>query len=204
MLLPIAPFTETSGTFVSTEGRVQSFDGVVKPLGETRPAWKVLRVLGNCSASPASITTAARKCGATSWRGRQKLSASSTTACSHRPSLPSQRRSPAGSQRIAEVPIYAADAIVRRAPALQKTRDAAPPAASMNRALFDKLGLRDGDSVRVVQGGGAAIVAARASTTGCRRIASGSLPACPETAALGAMFGAVSAERVAQPQKVAV
>ncbi len=46
-LLPIAPFTETSGTFVSTEGRVQSFRGVVQPLAQTRPAWKVLRVLGN-------------------------------------------------------------------------------------------------------------------------------------------------------------
>ena len=47
VLLPIAPFTETSGTFVNAEGRVQSFHGVVKPLGEARPAWKVLRVLGN-------------------------------------------------------------------------------------------------------------------------------------------------------------
>ena len=47
VLLPIAPFTETSGTFVNAEGRVQSFHAVVKPLGETRPAWKVLRVLAN-------------------------------------------------------------------------------------------------------------------------------------------------------------
>ena len=47
VMLPIAPFTETSGTFVNTEGRVQSFKGAVKPLGEARPAWKVLRVLGN-------------------------------------------------------------------------------------------------------------------------------------------------------------
>jgi NADH dehydrogenase/NADH:ubiquinone oxidoreductase subunit G len=47
VLLPVAPFTETGGTFVNAEGRVQSFHGVVKPLGETRPAWKVLRVLGN-------------------------------------------------------------------------------------------------------------------------------------------------------------
>ena len=46
VLLPIAPFTETAGTFVSGEGRVQSFHGVVQPLGETRPGWKVLRVLG--------------------------------------------------------------------------------------------------------------------------------------------------------------
>src|ERR1700693_6449665 len=47
VLLPIAPFTETSGTFVNAEGRAQSFNGTVKPLGEARPAWKVLRVLGN-------------------------------------------------------------------------------------------------------------------------------------------------------------
>ena len=47
VLLPIAPFTETSGSFVNAEGRLQSFHAVVKPLGETRPAWKVLRVLGN-------------------------------------------------------------------------------------------------------------------------------------------------------------
>jgi NADH-quinone oxidoreductase subunit G len=47
VLLPIAPWTETPGTFVNAEGRVQSFHAVVKPLAETRPAWKVLRVLAN-------------------------------------------------------------------------------------------------------------------------------------------------------------
>ena len=52
VLLPIAPFTETPGTFVNAEGRVQSFHAVVKPLGETRPAWKVLRVLGNLLGLP--------------------------------------------------------------------------------------------------------------------------------------------------------
>ena len=52
MLLPIAPFTETSGTFVNAEGTVQSFNGVVRPLGETRPGWKVLRVLGSLLGVP--------------------------------------------------------------------------------------------------------------------------------------------------------
>ena len=47
VLLPIAPFTETSGSFVNAEGRLQSFHAVVKPRGETRPGWKVLRVLAN-------------------------------------------------------------------------------------------------------------------------------------------------------------
>jgi NADH-quinone oxidoreductase subunit G len=73
----------------------------------------------------------------------------------------------------------------------------------MNRVLFDKLGLREGDRVKVVQGAGAAIVAAAVDDrlpADCIRLAA----ARPETAELGAMFGAVSAERVAQQQKVAV
>ncbi|CAM5201238.1 hypothetical protein CDEF62S_02617 [Castellaniella defragrans] len=47
VMLPIAPFTETSGTFVNAEGRAQSFKGVAATVGDTRPGWKVLRVLGN-------------------------------------------------------------------------------------------------------------------------------------------------------------
>ncbi|MDB5939343.1 MAG: dehydrogenase subunit [Polaromonas sp.] len=52
VLLPIAPFTETPGTFINAEGRIQSFHAVVKPRGETRPAWKVLRVLANLLGLP--------------------------------------------------------------------------------------------------------------------------------------------------------
>ncbi|WP_455778407.1 NADH-quinone oxidoreductase subunit NuoG, partial [Burkholderia stabilis] len=52
VLLPVAPFTETAGTFVNAEGTVQSFNGVVRPLGDTRPAWKVLRVLGSLLGLP--------------------------------------------------------------------------------------------------------------------------------------------------------
>ncbi len=47
VILPITPFTETAGTFINCEGRVQSFNGTVRPAGEARPGWKVLRVLGN-------------------------------------------------------------------------------------------------------------------------------------------------------------
>ena len=47
VMLPISPYTETSGTFINTEGRIQSFNGVVKARGDARPAWKLLRVLGN-------------------------------------------------------------------------------------------------------------------------------------------------------------
>jgi NADH-quinone oxidoreductase subunit G len=52
VLLPIAPFTETAGTFINAEGRVQSFFAVVRPAGEARPAWKVIRVLANLLGLP--------------------------------------------------------------------------------------------------------------------------------------------------------
>ena len=129
-LLPISPFTETAGTFVNCEGRAQAFNGVVKPLGETRPAWKVLRVLGSLlGAARDSIsnrsTTCARRCPrpATSRR-------SSPTARASR----SRRRRPrrAGIERVADVPIHFADPLVRRAPSLQQTADAKPPRARMN------------------------------------------------------------------------
>jgi NADH-quinone oxidoreductase subunit G len=106
-------------------------------------------------------------------------------------------------ERIAEVPVYATDAIVRRARSLQQTRDAAPPAAWMNRALFEKLGLREGDLVRVRQGGGEALVAASIDDklpANCIRLAT----ARPETSTLGPMFGELVLERVAAQQKVAV
>ena len=57
VLLPIGLFTETAGTYVSSEGRVQSFSGVVRSLGESRPAWKVLRVLGSPSRLPSTRST---------------------------------------------------------------------------------------------------------------------------------------------------
>jgi NADH-quinone oxidoreductase subunit G len=108
-----------------------------------------------------------------------------------------------GLQRIAEVPIYHADAIVRRAPSLQKTRDAQPPLAWMNRALYARLGLREGDKVRVRQGDGAALVAPAVDDrlpAECIRLAA----AREETADLGALFGELSVERVPAQQKMAV
>jgi len=202
VLLPIAPFTETAGTFVNTEGTVQSFQGMVRPLGETRPAWKVLRVLGNLLGlagfehdSAEDVKREALGDGEIAGKLDNHLRASAleTVIGARDPGL----------ERIAEVPIYSADAIVRRSRSLQLTRDAAPPVAWMNRALFEQLGLRDGDGLRVRQGAGEALVDAAIDDrlpAGCIRLAA----ARPETAALGAMFGAVTAERVPARRKVAV
>jgi NADH-quinone oxidoreductase subunit G len=201
VLLPIAPFTETAGTFVNTEGTLQSFQGVVRPLGETRPAWKVLRVLGNLLGIPGFEHDSAEDVK------REALGdgdlASKLNSRVEVLALPASPLPLGGIFRIAEVPIYAADAIVRRSRPLQLTRDAAPPVAWMNRALFEQLGLREGDDLRVRQGAGEARVACAIDDklpAGCIRLAT----ARPETAALGAMFGLVTAERVPARAKVAV
>jgi NADH-quinone oxidoreductase subunit G len=202
VLLPVSPFTETAGTFVNTEGTAQEFQGVVRPLGETRPAWKVLRVLGNLLGltgfeqdSAEEVRREALGDGNVAGKlGNNALKQAAIGAIS---------AAQGGLQRITEVPIYAADAIVRRARSLQITRDAAQPIAWMNRALYEKLGLRDGDGLRVRQGGGEAVVAAGVDDklpAGCIRLAA----ARPTTAALGAMFGTVTAERVPAREKVAV
>jgi NADH-quinone oxidoreductase subunit G len=106
-------------------------------------------------------------------------------------------------QRIAEVPIYSTDPVVRRSVPLQKTPYAAEPVASVSAATYQRLGLLAGDFIRVKQGGGEATLAVRVDARlpdDCIRLAA----ARPETAALGAMFGTVELERVPQPQKVAV
>ena len=100
-----------------------------------------------------------------------------------------------GLERIAEVPIYAADPLVRRAASLQKTRDAKPPAARMNAATLSRLELKDGAAVSVRQGGGEAMLTVALDAgvpDGCVRIAA----AHPATRTLGPMFGYVAVEGV--------
>ena len=121
VLLPIAPFTETSGTFVNAEGRVQSFHAVVKPLAETRPAWKVLRVLANMlgvqgvdyESSQDVLTTAigtgTNEVPVNVLSNATKVAAQVTDEAVAEPAVAS---------------IYQLDSIVRRATSLQLTADA--------------------------------------------------------------------------------
>ena len=123
VLLPISPFTETSGTFVNAEGRAQGFHAVVKPLAETRPAWKVLRVLGNLANLTGfdfeSSNAVLAELGLQELDGvlqvpSERLGNVSTSAITV--------------ERVAGTPctagIYQLDGLVRRAPSLQMTADA--------------------------------------------------------------------------------
>jgi len=120
VLLPIAPFTETSGTFVNAEGRAQSFHAVVKPLGEARPAWKVLRVLGNMLDVAGFDFDSSQEVLAAANLDASKLSNFTNTVAT--------TASTTSPQATANVPctasIYQLDGLVRRAPALQLTADA--------------------------------------------------------------------------------
>ncbi len=191
VLLPIAPFSETAGTFVNAEGRAQSFHGVVNPLGATRPAWKVLRVLGTMLGLDGFAFETAEDVLA------QALGsdAGAPARLSNRTSVAIGLVDPAdGTERIADVPIYATDALVRRAESLQMTADARPPVASLPADLWQSLGLGDGDKVRVSQGTGHVVLPARRDDTqasGTVRVPAGHA----DTASLGAMFGAIHVER---------
>jgi NADH-quinone oxidoreductase subunit G len=123
VLLPIAPFTETPGTFVNAEGRVQGFHAVVKPLGEARPAWKVLRVLGNALGLPGFEFASSQEV-LVAVRGAQDADKDFVQGdvLSNATSAAMDLSPAAGRPVIAA--IYQLDGIVRRAPSLQSTADA--------------------------------------------------------------------------------
>jgi NADH-quinone oxidoreductase subunit G len=147
VILPVAPYAETSGAFVNAAGTWQQFKGVVTPKGETRPAWKVLRVLGNlCEldgfeqlSSEEVLQDACIDMGDVTLDSRISWQA------------PSQNKIE-GVVRISDLPSYGVDAIVRRAGSLQKTTHAACDCACMNANTIAAQGLAATEQVLVCQG----------------------------------------------------
>ncbi len=181
--LPLAPFTETDGTFVNAEGRRQEFVTAVSPLAEARPGWKILRMLGHHLG-----LSGFEQAGVDDVRREMNLPDTTLAASSfpYTVSGAEETMLAAGQlMRLAEVPIYAVDPIVRRATSLQKTIDNPPPAARMNAAQADKLGLAPGANVQLVTLQDTArlelVVDARVPD-GCVLVPAG----YPETAMLGA------------------
>ena len=196
VLLPIAPFTETSGTFVNAEGRVQSFHGVVRPLGDARPAWKVLRVLGNMLGVAGFNFETSEDVRAEALGDGATVASRLNNATS---TVVEQAVAPSGFERISDVPIYAADALVRRAAGLQHTADAAPLAVSLPSALWTQLGLTAGASVGVSQetAHGLAQATLPAKLDASLAPTAVRVPAGhAATAMLGAMFGSLTVEKV--------
>ncbi|BEV72166.1 MULTISPECIES: NADH-quinone oxidoreductase subunit NuoG [unclassified Paludibacterium] len=183
VLLPVAPFSETAGSFINMEGRLQTFNGVVRPLGDTRPAWKVLRVLGGLLGLSGFEYTSVEEVRA-EWQGLGELTAALNNAVTP---LGIDASVKAGLSRIGEVPMYQADAISRQAPSLQQTVWAARPHATAHSSVLAAAGVNAGSEVTVRQGEGAVKVRIEADDSlppDALRLAT----AHADTIALGGMF----------------
>jgi len=188
VLLPTATFAETSGSFINAEGRCQSFQGAVKPPGEARPAWKVLRVLGNALKLPAF-----------DYMDSQDILEEVLQACEHiepanlvcNANTRLSELGSAGLWRVAETPIYATDALVRRAGALQRTTWAQQAATIIiNPSLAARLGLTGAARAVVKQNGAEIVLPLVVDETvpdGCVWVPAG----LPATASLGPSIGPV-------------
>ncbi len=197
VMLPIAPFTETAGSFVNAEGRLQSFHGVVKPLGDTRPGWKVLRVLGNLLGLPGFEFETVEAVRAEALPDAAAIAArlDNSATLDIDAALTRAAVATAALQRVSDVPIYATDSLVRRAASLQHTADARDPLVGVPSALWRQLGLQLGGKVLVTQGDNAVVLPAREDHTlaaNAVRVSAGH----KTTATLGAMFGAITVEKV--------
>ncbi len=193
VILPISAFSETVSTFVNLEGRLQTVQPSVKPLGDSRPAWKVLRVLGGLLGldgflfnAPEEVLGEALDDG---YCNRLINKASST-------SIVNGNLAPLnGLERLADVNIYAGDQIVRRSSALQLTRDAKRGnQVGLNKNTFTELGLKEGDAVRVTQGAQSVDMPATLEVnlaSGAVRISAGTMA----SAKLGSMFGPVTVSK---------
>ncbi|MBB5216710.1 NADH-quinone oxidoreductase subunit NuoG [Parapusillimonas granuli] len=190
VMLPISPFTETSGTFVNIEGRVQSFKGVAAPHADTRPAWKVLRVLGNLLDLQGFDDETSESVRDSVMVGGVEARLSNQVAAQPGLAAPAS-----GLERVADVPIYRSDALVRRSEPLQQTSASQPPRARMSAGTLAGLGIGPDAAVRVRSAQGEAVLPVLQDDTvapGCVRIAT----AFNETLALGGGSGQLTVERV--------
>lgn len=190
VLLPIGAFAETSGTFVNAEGRWQSFAGAVSPVGEARPGWKVLRVLGNLFAVNGFDYLSSEEVR-DEVRSLIDQSGSQTPAGSSPAELP---LSTDALTRIADVPMYAMDGLVRRAQGLQETGESQDATLRINAASARRAGLSAGQFAQARQGEARALLAVEIDervADGCVLIAA----ALPKSAGLGPAFGPITVER---------
>ena len=152
VILPITPYTETIGSYVNMAGQVQTIQPSVRPLADARPAWKVLRALGSLLNLEGFLYNLPEEVYADAFaKPVQDLLNNGFTAT---PEV--QQRVPlaAALERLADQPIYSIDAIVRRAPALQRTRDAKDATmVGVGQTLWAQLSLQAGDRVVLAQNG---------------------------------------------------
>jgi NADH-quinone oxidoreductase subunit G len=193
VMLPIAPFTETAGSLVNMGGDVQSFVAAVKPAGEARPAWKVLRMLGQELGLSEFTFNSFEEVQQAALQQINSLpeAVSNQANVSLRKAMPMDN----GLERVADIPPYNADAITRRAESLQKTALAKQPVALFHPHTFSQLGLNQAEQIRISSEHGSAVLACAGSgqvPVGAVWVSAGRA----ETQGLGGLFGTLKVERV--------
>lgn len=149
IILPMAAFTETQGTYVNVEGRWQSFLSATLPPAEVRPGWKILRVLGNLLALPGFDYQSAAEVleELKSQMVKQTADTCFQWFCPSNLPKPSKALT-----RVGTWPIYCVDGLVRRAPALQVSAAEDVAAARVSPAVAGQLQLAEGEDILVRQG----------------------------------------------------
>jgi NADH-quinone oxidoreductase subunit G len=155
VMLPIAPATEAGGTFVSLEARTQTMNPSVKPLGDAKPGWKVLKVLGESLGLNGFAYSSLEEARA---QALMVLGDVISRLNNHTSNNVKAGFASKALERVADVPAYACDSVVRRADSLQRTAEAAAPTARMHSMTLAGLGLKDGQTVKVQSSSGFAIL----------------------------------------------
>lgn len=192
IILPITPFTETSGTYVNAQGNWQSFNGVANSVGESRPAWKVLRVLANFLQLQGFDYESAEEV-----RHEMKEIAEKMSSISMLLKKPADASVKQGLSRIGELPIYALDSLLRRAEPLQIAQGLMEGEVAVLRIHAEtakKLGLEDGGRASVKQASGQAVLPVMFD----HRVAQDAVwiaGGIHATSSLGELFGTVDVER---------
>ena len=192
VVLPVSPFSETSGAFISMTGQLQAFNAVVKPYSDTRPAWKVIRVLANLLEIDGfeyeSSESVRHEISGSEWHPEALFSNKGSVDIAW-------AGENEGLVRIGDVPMYACDCIVRRAGSLQKTQEARRANQIwMNESTACSLALKAGDIAEVVQKDGSAQLVVgidEGIPSRCVRVSQ----ALNATLALHAPFGEITVSR---------
>jgi NADH-quinone oxidoreductase subunit G len=191
VILPLAVFTETSGTYVNAEGFWQSFKGASKPEGEARPGWKILRVLGNLFDVDGFDYVSSQDVASELQQLCAHIKLNNSVTCSATASIAKAD----GLQRVGDVPLYAVDALVRRSAPLQKTTDAAQDCVRINSQQAEQSGVTGANKVKVSQGNSHAylpLIIDEGIADGCAWISA----AMQASSTLGANFGSIELEKV--------
>ncbi|MCB6182280.1 NADH-quinone oxidoreductase subunit NuoG [Leeia sp. TBRC 13508] len=191
VLIPVTPFTETAGSFVNGEGVSQSFNGVVKPLAEARPGWKVLRVLADVlelqDFNYESVDEV--RSAITQLQSISNILSNKVADAELKTSATSEL------QRNGSVGIYSADGLVRRAESLQQTADAFKPVAFVNSTTANNLKLSGAVKVKLTQSGKSIVVNLQVDESIADQVVA--YPsAINEAYALGGLFDSIEVERV--------